>query len=214
MTAYSVPMSNRDLASTKHDFVDDGPSVTIYVDGYYTSDDESSSNDEPSSGDDDDRNMEVQQELNKYIVEGKYINKLVALLLTCEKSKKTSSLPTLRSIILHLMNRYDSNIIKEMQKNSNFVGCLGILTHKQHLLPLATLDDPNLKEGKAQYRYIFHRVGKCKEVVPINDPHIMKLINQVIHLQFLKNNVPSDILRSDAESLLTLMIKVKTLELV
>ncbi|KAF9141816.1 Platinum sensitivity protein [Mortierella sp. GBA39] len=121
-------------------------------------------------------NGEFQQELNKYIVEEKYINKLVSLLTTCEKSKKSSCLPTLRSIILHL-------------------------------------NDPNLKEGKAQYRHMLPRVGKFKEVVPIDDPDTMKLINRVICLQFLKDKVLPDTLEVDAILVVTLMIKAKTLEL-
>jgi hypothetical protein len=47
-----------------------------------------------------------------------------------------------------------------------------------NLPPLATLDDPELKEGKLQYRWTFSRVGKFKEVVPIYDHHTMTLINQ------------------------------------
>ena len=42
----------------------------------------------------------------------------------------------------------------------------------------------------------------------------MKLIAQVIRLQFLKDNLLPDTLEADAESLVTLMIKAKTLDLV
>ncbi|KAF8942505.1 Platinum sensitivity protein [Haplosporangium gracile] len=208
---------------------DDGPSMIIYIGDYYTGDDKFSSNDKSSGGgsscvdgcssDDDDDDMgeddsilsdptianimgikeflepistadrEVQQKFNQYIVEEKYIIKLVALLLSCEKSRS------------HL-DCCSSNIVNELLKNSNFVGYLGILKY-----------DPTLKEGKAQYRHMSHRVNKFKEVVPIDDPHTTKLINQIIRLQFPKDNVHSDTL-GDAESLLTVMIKVKILELV
>ncbi|KAG0059379.1 hypothetical protein BGZ89_000446 [Linnemannia elongata] len=57
-----------------------------------------------------------------------------------------------------LVKRYDANIIKEMMRKSAFAGCLGILEY-----------DPNLKEGKAQYRQMFSRVGKFKETEIVRD---------------------------------------------
>ncbi|KAF8947793.1 SET and MYND domain-containing protein 3 [Haplosporangium gracile] len=81
-------------------------------------------------------------------------------------------------------------------------------------LILLHLNDAGLKEGKAQYRRMFSRLGKSKEVVPIDGPDTMKLINQVIRLQFLKEKVLSDTLKADAISVVIFMIKAKTLELV
>ncbi|KAG9071006.1 Platinum sensitivity protein [Linnemannia hyalina] len=146
---------------------------------------------------------EIQQELRQYIVDKKYIKKLVALLEIYENSEKASCLHTLRLILLHLMNLYDSDIIQEILKTSNFTGCLGILEY-----------DADVKEGKAQYRQMFSRMGKFKEVVPIGDPDTMKLINQVIRLQFLKYKVLADTQEVDAISVVTLMSKAKNLELV
>ncbi|KAF9340990.1 Platinum sensitivity protein [Linnemannia elongata] len=147
---------------------------------------------------------ETQQELHQYIVDEKYIKKLVALLEICEgNSEKPSCLQTLRLVLLHLMNRNDSNIIQEILKTSNFIGCLGIMEY-----------DADLKEGKAQYRQMLSGVGKFKEIVPIDDPYTMKLINQVIRLQFLKDKVLADTQEVDAISVVALMIKAKTLELV
>lgn len=57
-------------------------------------------------------------------------------------------------------------------------------------------------------------MGKFREVVPIDDPDTMKLINQVIRLQFLKDKVLADTQEVDAISVVTLMSKAKTLELV
>lgn len=53
-----------------------------------------------------------------------------------------------------------------------------------------------------------------KEVVPIDDPDTMNLINQVVRLQFLKDKVLADTLEVDAISVVNLVIMAKALELV
>ncbi|KAG0290179.1 Platinum sensitivity protein [Linnemannia gamsii] len=144
-----------------------------------------------------------QRELIQYVVEEKYIDKLVNLFETCEKEEKTSCLRTLRDVIVLLMHRDDSNIMKEVVKDCNFFGCLGILEY-----------DTELAEQKADYRQMFSRVGKVKEVVPIEGPHTLRLINQVIRLQFLMVKVLPGTLEDDAASAVTLLTKAKSIEAV
>lgn len=77
-----------------------------------------------------------------------------------------------------------------------------------------TLDDTELMEQKADYRQTFSRVGKVKEIVPIDDPHILGLINQVIRLQFLMAKVLPGTLEVDAALAMTFLTKAKSVEAV
>ncbi|KAG9070955.1 hypothetical protein KI688_008498 [Linnemannia hyalina] len=147
----------------------DEASLTIHISDYYTSNIEScdsssgdSSSDDYSSDDDD-------------MGDDESILSDPTMANITDTKEFLEGNPTTDGEVKQKLNKY---IVEEINK---LVALLAICEKS-----MKTSYDPNLKEGNPGYRQMFPRVGKFKEVVPIDDPDTMKLINRLICLQFPK----------------------------
>ncbi|KAF9138982.1 Platinum sensitivity protein [Mortierella sp. GBA39] len=118
--------------------------------------------------------QDKEDQLIDFVVETGYIANLVHLLTACEQAGLTSSLHTLRSILLQLIKSGTQAVIEEVIRNENFVGCIGILEY-----------DPNLTK-KSPYRRVFKTRSNAKQVVPFSNPCTDLWIQDVLRLTFLQ----------------------------
>ncbi|KAF9147023.1 Platinum sensitivity protein [Linnemannia schmuckeri] len=122
-------------------------------------------------------NQDEKDQLIDFVVDTSYITNLVHISNACEQADLTSSLYTLRSILLQIIKSGDQAVMEEVIKNKNFVGCIGILEY-----------DPNLIK-KAQHRRVFKTHSNAKQVATFTNPRTDLWIHDVIRLTFLQDTV-------------------------
>ncbi|KAF9547129.1 Platinum sensitivity protein [Mortierella hygrophila] len=138
------------------------------------------------------RAMDADDDLpESYEQDMSYIANLVHHLIACEQAGLTSSLHTLRSILLQLTPRQSLRKIW----NENFVGCIGILEY-----------DPNLTK-KSPYRRVFKTRSNAKQVVPFSNPRINLWIQAVLRLTFLQESVLLHCANCTVDSTLAVLVR-------
>ncbi|KAG0216990.1 Platinum sensitivity protein [Mortierella sp. NVP41] len=120
--------------------------------------------------------MDDEDRLAEYVVTEDYFNKLLPALQYCEDMDFVPGLKTLRSILLTLIRLYEPPVMECILKDSNFVGCIGMLEY-------ATEEDG----GRTDYRQAYKQRANFRQIVAINDPEIEQKIHQVFRLHFLKD---------------------------
>ncbi|KAF9108540.1 Platinum sensitivity protein [Mortierella sp. GBA35] len=120
--------------------------------------------------------MDDEDWLAKYVVAEDYINKLLPIFQECEDMDLCEELLTLRSILLTLINLYEPPIMECILKDSNFVGCIGMLEY-------AAKKDG----GEANYRQAYQQKANFRKLVAIADPEVELKLRQVFRIHFLKD---------------------------
>ncbi|KAF9136495.1 Platinum sensitivity protein [Mortierella sp. GBA39] len=118
--------------------------------------------------------QDKEDQLIDFVVEKGYIANLVHLLTACEQAGLTSSLHALRSILLQLINCGGQAVMKEIIRNENFVGCIGILEYDSKLTK------------KLPYRRVFKTRSNTKQVVPFSNPRTDLWMQDLLRLTFLQ----------------------------
>ncbi|KAF9133691.1 Platinum sensitivity protein [Mortierella sp. 14UC] len=140
------------------------------------------------------------EDMQRYIVEKEYIAKFIPLFKICGRLQLTKQLFALRYIFLTIILNGTSAVIEEALKDEAFMTVLGILEQKQKA---------------PQYRLMYSPLNNLEEIIPFEDQDTKKLINQVCRLQFLKDKVLHNHMKSTrAGSTFEMMIKSKTVEFV
>ncbi|KAF9924852.1 Platinum sensitivity protein [Linnemannia zychae] len=144
-----------------------------------------------------------EDQLMDFIVGEGYIDKMVAILETCEALNIVTNMHILRAILLHLIQLSELGIIEEVIKDVTFYGCLGILEYESE----------NMDE-KSCYRQIYTSRANFKQIIPFNDVEVEKLIHQVFRLQFLKDMVLFGTLEEESRQIMESFISRKTTRIV
>ena len=119
-----------------------------------------------------------------------YIETLLPLLSICEDLESQTDLFRLSNIMRSIITLNECDIISYILLDEVFISVLGMLECEI----LLKLDDKEYPKQRANYRdFIIHGV-KFKEVIPINDPDLVALINQTYRAQYLKDIVLARIL--------------------
>ncbi|KAF9130680.1 Platinum sensitivity protein [Mortierella sp. 14UC] len=84
-------------------------------------------------------------------------------------------------LVLETFDIGDASVMDQIVKEGTFECCLGILESKYG------------PEKQPQYRRTFSRQNKFKQVIPIEEPYTLGLIHQLFRLQFLKDQVLSQV---------------------
>ncbi|KAK9761065.1 Platinum sensitivity protein, partial [Basidiobolus ranarum] len=133
--------------------------------------------------------------LVNYVIQEKYIDKLLPLLDVCEDLDNIKDLYTLCSIIKGLLLLNENAIFEYIVQDDVILGVVGILEY-----------DPDYPNSKAQHRQYLANNSKFKQVVPIKDPSMENKIHQTFRLQYLKDVVLARVLDESTFSILNSLI--------
>jgi protein phosphatase-4 regulatory subunit 3 len=114
----------------------------------------------------------------KFIEGNDYITKLTQLFNDCEQAKQIKSLHILCNIIKTLILYNEVTVLELLLEDKHIMGVVGILEY-----------DPDFPLFKANHRTYLKDDSKFKEVLPIKNDDVKRLIIKTFKLQFLKDVV-------------------------
>jgi protein phosphatase-4 regulatory subunit 3 len=157
--------------------------------------------------------------LAKFVINDKYIPKLIPLVEMAEDLESLSDLHRLCSIMKILILLNDNTIIEYAVTDEVLLGVVGAL---ECMVPFAfccppvnlDVDDPDFPLHKANHRQYLSDESKFKEVVRIRDENVKRKIHHTYRLQYLKDVVLARILDDPTFSILNSLIYFNQLEIV
>ncbi|ORY03121.1 DUF625-domain-containing protein [Basidiobolus meristosporus CBS 931.73] len=133
--------------------------------------------------------------LVSYVIQEKYIDKLLPLLEICEDLDDIKDLHILCNIMKGLILLNENAIFEYIVQDDVILGVVGMLEY-----------DPDYPNAKAQHREYLANNSKFKQIVPIKDPTVESKIHQTFRLQYLKDVVLARILDDNTFSILNSLI--------
>ncbi|KAI9676158.1 MAG: Platinum sensitivity protein [Caeruleum heppii] len=143
------------------------------------------------------------ESLAKFIINEKYITKLLPLISIAEDLESLSDLHRLCNIMKTLILLNDTAIIEHVVTDEIVLGVVGALEY-----------DPDFPSHKANHRHYLSDESKYKEVVRIEDPNVRKKIHHTYRLQYLKDVVLARILDDPTFSVLNSLIFFNQVDIV
>ncbi|KAI0132308.1 component of IIS longevity pathway SMK-1-domain-containing protein [Xylariales sp. AK1849] len=141
--------------------------------------------------------------LTKYVLTEDIIGKLYPLVAVAEDLESLNELHRLCNIMKIVILLNDTSIIEYAVSDDCVIGVVGALEY-----------DPDFPSHKANHRQWLEDSGRYKEVVRIEDPHILKKVHQTYRLQYLKDVVLARILDDNTFSVLNSLIFFNQVDIV
>lgn len=148
-------------------------------------------------------NIGGREALAKFILQDKYIPKLIPLVEMAEDLESIQDLHRLCSIMKMLILLNDNAIVEYVVTDDVVLGVVGALEY-----------DPDFPLHKANHRQYLSDESKFKEVVKIEDQLIRKKIHHTYRLQYLKDVVLARILDDPTFSVLNSLIYFNQVDIV
>ncbi|KAH7110586.1 component of IIS longevity pathway SMK-1-domain-containing protein [Dendryphion nanum] len=148
-------------------------------------------------------NLGGREALAKFILQEKYIPKLIPLVEMAEDLESVQDLHRLCSIMKMLILLNDNSIIEYVVTDEVVLGVVGALEY-----------DPDFPLHKANHRQYLSDGSKFKEVVKIEDQNIRRKIHYTYRLQYLKDVVLARILDDPTFSVLNSLIYFHQVDIV
>lgn len=141
--------------------------------------------------------------LTKYVLSEDMIGKLHPLVSDAEDLESVQDLHRLCNIMKIIILLNDTSIIEHAVSDECVIGVVGALEY-----------DPDFPSHKANHRQWLKDASRYKEVVPIEDPSILKKVHQTYRLQYLKDVVLARILDDNTFSVLNSLIFFNQVDIV
>ncbi|KAI5301980.1 Platinum sensitivity protein [Ascosphaera pollenicola] len=139
--------------------------------------------------------MQSRDMLSKYLLQKNYIAKLVPLVQEAEDLESLEDLHRLCNIMKMIILLNDNAIVEAVVSDELVEGVVGALEY-----------DPDFPTHKANHRQYLNDRNRYKEVVPIEDPMILRKIRCTWRLQYLKDVVLARIIDDPTFSVLNSLI--------
>ena len=143
------------------------------------------------------------QSISNFIKNGNYISKLIDIFNESEQNRKIKNLHLLCNIVKTLILFNEGLIIEMILDDENIMGVVGMLEY-----------DPDFPQFKSNHRSFLRDDSKFKEVLPVKDEHIKKLIKKTFKLQFLKDVVLARLLDDPTFNLISTLIHFNQVEII
>lgn len=143
------------------------------------------------------------QSMSSFIKTNNYILKLVEIFNQSEEDKKIKNLHILCNIFKTLILYNEGLIIEMILDDENIMGVVGILEY-----------DPDFPQYKSNHRNFLKDETKFKEILPVKDDYIKKLIKKTFKLQFLKDVVLARLLDDPTFNLISSLIHFNQVEII
>jgi len=143
------------------------------------------------------------QSISNFIKQHNYILKLINIFNESEQQRKIKNLHLLCNIFKTLILYNEGLIIEMILDDDHIMGVIGILEY-----------DPDFPQYKSNHRTFLKDETKFKEILPLKDEHIKKLIKKTFKLQFLKDVVLARLLDDPTFNLISTLIHFNQVEII
>lgn len=133
-----------------------------------------------------------------------YIPTLLEIFRHCEEFGMAEELGKLFRIFKFLFLLNSQDILIECLSEANYLSVAGIMEH-----------DPNTSDTLVNvYRTFLSEGDRFKQLVPLNDENILKLIHQTFRLQYFKDVILAKILDEESSAAFILLIRVNHMDII